>query len=465
MAKKLYLFGIGGTGSRVIKALSMLFAAGAKLENGFDIVIPIIIDPDSSNGDLQRTKDLLKIYQEIHNKVDTPKGFFAQSIKTLQNLTNQTNQIKSSDFLFDIKGTANNSFKEFISFNNLSQEDKDFIKILFSDSNLNADLNVGFKGNPNMGTVVLNQFTKSKDFENFGLSFSQGDAIFIINSIFGGTGAAGFPLLLKSLRTGTNIPNSAMIKAAPIGNITYLPYFNLQNGEIDSDTFLEKTKAAVEYYNRTIISNNTIETIYFIGDDTSTATYENHSGELKQQNDAHFVELAGALAIFDFCKNINDFSDKTIVKEFGLQNNTTDISFDDFNPTDAKIIELPLKKYTLFSEYLNKGLGRALSVSRWTIKKTQLTKDFFNSADFKNGITKFNNYYNQWLEELKNNQPSFIALDNIRMMKDDYQKKIFKKLDTENCLNIDKTPESKNRKLTQLIKLFDATTTKIVEKL
>ena len=51
MAKKLYIFGIGGTGSRVIKALTMLFAAGCKLGNDFDTVVQIIIDPDTGNGD------------------------------------------------------------------------------------------------------------------------------------------------------------------------------------------------------------------------------------------------------------------------------------------------------------------------------------------------------------------------------------------------------------------------------
>ena len=36
MAKKLYIFGIGGTGSRVLKAFTMLVASGVTLKNGFD---------------------------------------------------------------------------------------------------------------------------------------------------------------------------------------------------------------------------------------------------------------------------------------------------------------------------------------------------------------------------------------------------------------------------------------------
>ena len=45
---KLFIFGIGGTGSRVIKSLTMLLSAGLKAENDFEIV-PIIIDPHKDN--------------------------------------------------------------------------------------------------------------------------------------------------------------------------------------------------------------------------------------------------------------------------------------------------------------------------------------------------------------------------------------------------------------------------------
>ena len=46
---KIYIFAIGGTGSRVLKSLTMLLAAGVKT-NASEIV-PIIIDPDAACGD------------------------------------------------------------------------------------------------------------------------------------------------------------------------------------------------------------------------------------------------------------------------------------------------------------------------------------------------------------------------------------------------------------------------------
>lgn len=53
---KIFLFGIGGTGARVLRSLTMMLATGVKL--GVDEIIPIIIDPDAANADLTRTVSL-----------------------------------------------------------------------------------------------------------------------------------------------------------------------------------------------------------------------------------------------------------------------------------------------------------------------------------------------------------------------------------------------------------------------
>ncbi len=460
---KLYIFGIGGTGSRVIKALTMLFASGCQLENGFDTVVPIIIDPDTGNGDLNRTKEILKLYQEIRLNINNPDDFFSQELKTVTNLVSNTNSINGDGFQFALTGTAGSKFKEYINYSSLPQEDKFFVDQLYSHQNLESPLDVGFKGNPNMGSIVLNQFTTSKDFEKFGQSFNPGDAIFIINSIFGGTGAAGFPLLLKSLKNGADIPNGAIIKLANVGGITYLPYFKLNKGEIDSDTFLEKTKSAIDYYNRTIINQNQLEALYLIGDIDTTSTYDNHSGNKAQKNDAHFLELAGALAILDFTKNINNLTQGKIkVKEFGIDNNSKPLTFDSLNSQNAMQIENYLKKFRFYTEYLEKGLQRALDVSRWTKRKTQLDKKYFESREYKNQIVKFNNHFSKWSQELENNKPSFAPFDKI-IKNDDKGKQLFKYLDTENCLAIDIAGTSEDKKHHQLIKLFSKSTQKVIQ--
>lgn len=50
---KVFVFCIGGTGSRVMRSLTMLLASG--VEFGANEIVPIIIDPDTANADLTRT--------------------------------------------------------------------------------------------------------------------------------------------------------------------------------------------------------------------------------------------------------------------------------------------------------------------------------------------------------------------------------------------------------------------------
>ena len=63
---KIFVFGIGGTGERVMRSLTMLMASGAQAFDGHE-VYPIIIDYDQNNADKDRTVRLLQNYMEIHN--------------------------------------------------------------------------------------------------------------------------------------------------------------------------------------------------------------------------------------------------------------------------------------------------------------------------------------------------------------------------------------------------------------
>ena len=68
---KLYIFGIGGTGSRVLRSLTMMMAAGVKI--GADEIIPIIIDPDAANADLTRAVTLMNNYRNVRKYLNFPK--------------------------------------------------------------------------------------------------------------------------------------------------------------------------------------------------------------------------------------------------------------------------------------------------------------------------------------------------------------------------------------------------------
>ena len=80
--------------------------------------------------------------------------------------------------------------------------------------------------------------------------FFKSDFLFIISSIFGGTGAAGFPVLLQNFRQSDN----NHIRDSQIGSLSIMPYFRLSDpghsSDIDSNDFITKTKSALTYYIR-----------------------------------------------------------------------------------------------------------------------------------------------------------------------------------------------------------------------
>jgi hypothetical protein len=403
MEKKIYVFGIGGTGSRVIKSLTMLLATGIDV-NGFKIV-PVIIDPDQANGDVTRTIEILKSYDRIRKQLDVGNSnankFFNTEISD-----------KIKGYKLELSDVKNDKFKNYIGYSSLDESNKALINLLFSEENLNSDMEVGFKGNPNIGSVVLNQFEGSQDFKEFTSTFGTNDRIFIISSIFGGTGAAGFPLLLKNIRKGGNVANSELLKNAPIGAVTMLPYFGVapdENSKIDKATFISKTKSALQYYEQNICDNKAINALYYIGDEPSN-DYENKEGSVEQKNDAHFLELVAALSIIDFAKTDSDEllnkdgkAEYPKYKEFGIKEDVPAILFSHLGDDSQLLLQKNLTQFQLFNLFLKNKLNNSED-SNW-FKELKL-KPFLTSSFYTN-LKTFNNYFTEWLAELSNNKRSF----------------------------------------------------------
>lgn len=390
---KLYIFGIGGTGARVLRSFTMMMATGVKI--GADEIVPIVIDPDASNADLTRTVSLMNSYRNIHSSLTfTEKNesvFFRKELSQI--LTNYTLRINDTD---------DKTFQQFIDLPSMDKSSQAIMRMLFSEKNLGSSMDVGFKGNPNIGSIVLNQIVDSDDFMDFANNFESGDKIFIISSIFGGTGASGFPLLLKTLRTGNNFPNNDLINKSEIGAITILPYFKLKNddgSEIDSSTFISKTKSALAYYENNISRNNSINALYFLADDI-TNTYENHEGGSAQQNDAHLIEFLAATAIVDFS---NKQHANTTNKELGLKNLSGSVTFDSFYDDQKNLLYAPLTKFMMMANCLNH------KINYYSSKSFNANNDHFNglySTSFMSELQNFAKLFIEWLSEMKNNKRS-----------------------------------------------------------
>ncbi|MDP4268726.1 MAG: hypothetical protein Q8909_01235 [Bacteroidota bacterium] len=405
---KLYVFGIGGTGSRVIKALTMLLAAGVKCD--VDTIVPVIIDPDSASADLTRTVETMKKYEAIRSKLDftsvNPNQFFRTEI--LQSVLN---------YRLPLNNTQDVTFKDYMGVSTMSDSNTALVNMLFSQSNLKSDMKIGFKGNPNIGSVVLNQFSDSQEFRGFANSFQQGDKIFIVSSIFGGTGASGFPLLLKTLRSNDKIPNFKLIQDSPIGAVSVLPYFGVtqnNNSSIDSATFISKTKSALSYYERNISDNNSVDSLYYIADEIR-GQYDNNEGGSLQKNDAHLIELVSAFAILDFAGSKPQDANirRTVHKEFGIEDIEDDqqIIFKNLGKELRNTLQVPLTQFVLFRKYLTEACMSEYSHQPWAKKfiwqKQEVFDSSFFSSQFFSDLKTVQEDFNTWLEEMDGNKRRF----------------------------------------------------------
>ena len=182
---KVFVFCIGGTGLRVMKSVVMLAASGMKT-NGYDLV-PVILDPhvDLEENTVLTTTigDYIKVYKNATSagsaqQLDAPAGFFNTKIVRLEDLDNQQNSTSANM-------SEKKSFGQYLNVGALPNDDVNnyLIQTLYSKDNLKNSLSVGFKGNPNVGTVVLNEMISGADwYDAFQRHCEKGDRVFIISS-------------------------------------------------------------------------------------------------------------------------------------------------------------------------------------------------------------------------------------------------------------------------------------------
>ena len=388
---EVYVLAIGGSGARVLRSLVMLLAAGVEPNAK---IIPLIIDPDSGAGNLSQTIELLKLYTQIREEAQVDNA------DPLVTFSTPIEMLPGAGYQVQLDQIAGTKFREYVDLGvAMSGSSQALLRSLFSKDNLDLEMTIGFKGNPNIGSIVLGQFEGSDAYKRFFSELQKGDikkkSIFIISSIFGGTGASGFPSLLKSLRSSTTL-----VSQMRMGALSLLPYFNLENNAssaIDSATFYAKTRAALSYYTENIIKNADIDDFYFIGD-KSPNSYSNSDGGQTQRNQAHLVELAGALSIIHFARLGSERPKSSVgtMYEFGLDKLVSDaIGFKTLGDTTERELAVPLTALYLMHRFLEEA-------DIFTDKDPWLKEIQANPGDgsFIDDINRFLKLYKEWLQEL-----------------------------------------------------------------
>lgn len=302
-----YAIGIGGTGAKCIEALTHLSAAGM-LPDGELYVL--FVDPDKSNGSLERAQIMLQNYIDCKTNlklgiIDLFKTKIARAEPDVWSpFGDETRPRLDNFFEYSVLKTAKDKAPAYL------------FDVLYSNAEKETPLDMGFRGRPSIGAAVMGKMLdlgQGEPWKTFRNRIAQdgragtGAKIFFFASIFGGTGAAGFPTIARLVCN--ELQDTIGRANVKIGGALLLPYFsftpNANDNELkaNSENFLMTTQVALKYYRQQDKTHNH-DSIYFIGDDVLNRV-DFCIGAGGQKNLPHFTELYGALAAVDFFKKPN----------------------------------------------------------------------------------------------------------------------------------------------------------------
>jgi hypothetical protein len=308
-----YAIGIGGTGARGVEALVHLCAAGL----GPSKLFVLIVDPDQANGNVDRAKQVISRYTICREQLRQTRGpngtnLFGTEIKY---------GVRDGQPILAWSPTfAEKTLSDYFRYNLLPPQLRDVAQLLYTKAELAMNLEWGFRGHCSVGAPVmariermLNQQPWSDLMKSMEQDIGAGESatVFTFASIFGATGASGFPTIGRIIHDQTRgWANNDRVK---LGGCLLLPYFGFGAPPDDSkaqrelsaksEHFLINAKAALNHYafDWANDAHAPYDSIYLLGDkkpDNEGRAFA--LGGSGQANPAHYVELLGGLAARHF---------------------------------------------------------------------------------------------------------------------------------------------------------------------
>jgi len=324
MAKQYFVMGIGGTGMRCIESLLHLCAMGMFDDTEIHL---LALDTDKNNGNFSRLKEVKEAYVNSKNLdkanrtplVDT---FFSADIKYYEFSPNYE---KKSTFC-DVFNYGNTRYNK--------PEEADLADLVLTDSVENFNLRHGYRAQTHLGSMMMYhsivEAARSKtgnDLKDFlqeliKATTSGTPKVFILGSVFGGTGASSIPIIPQALSKAAEIMSNGaanILRGAYFASTLLTAYFSFKAPSADelrdqkviatSDKFALNSQVAMMFYDDDTTVHKTYQRFYMMGTDgqswdpmvrekdkiTKTIT-----GGGDQKNDSHYIELLAACAALDF---------------------------------------------------------------------------------------------------------------------------------------------------------------------
>lgn len=293
---KVYVIGIGGTGAKCIRAAVHLHAAGGY---GDDVRLGVLlVDADASNGNLQAARETVQVALEAGILLrETNVRLFSGTLKNY-GYWNPLGEYSDRLTLSDIYREA--------SLRSMDAGLGELYDSLVAPEEKQADLSVGFRGRPSIGSAVVSRI-RSTGFSqgpwpdlinDIQADCANGDKprIHLFGSIFGGTGSSGLPTLGTLLSRELNRVRDGVEIAASV----LLPYFDFDVPD-DDDIYAEaknftlNTDASLQYLAR--LAGDSFNCIYLVGDGTKQRYEKPATGGPQQNNPSSCIELIAGAAV------------------------------------------------------------------------------------------------------------------------------------------------------------------------
>ena len=407
MAKKYFCYCIGGTGARVAEVAAHLCAMNMINAAETDEIEFIIVDKDKDCGGTQQAR---RVIGSVRTLSPGAGAAFERSGRLNGNnarefCKNHINVNTDWDFTLalarlkernagGVQNAGTISLKDAVSRTN-NNDDKVLMNAFYTQKEQNIDTDKGFYGDPSVGSLIFKYMVKNDGNQNdiakpvtswLGQHANAGDEarVFIIGSIFGGTGAAIFSNLAAHLRDSANVGRLF------ISGVLLLPYFSFgdggQNAKVNSAEFFKKSKVALDEYDRDLnlirTGNNpkeSFDSLYVCGQYECHMTSENYAdGGENQNNHFDLVDLVAASAMVDFFnKTVDDNgqivgSGKIYEYRFGQRTNNAkaEIELKDISELSEK-----MKQMLLFSAFVVTRV-----YGQYLLNKSN-SQDFYNNVE------------------------------------------------------------------------------------
>lgn len=412
MAKQFFVLGIGGTGMRCIESLIHLCAMGM-----FDdtVIHLLALDTDKNNGNFARLKEVKDAYLNVKSldpaeRTANKDTFFSANLKYYEFSPNYENK---------------STFKEVFNYGDTQYNERsksDLADLVFSNDVEEFNLRHGYRAQTHLGSMMMYhsiieavQAPRNNDLKRFLQSLiaasSNGKSrVFILGSVFGGTGASSIPIIPQAISKAASILSNGtadVLGNTFFGSTLLTAYFNFtlpsdaeraeQKIIATSDKFALNSQAAMMFYEDDMTVQSTYQKFYMMGTpgldwnpmQRNAAENKTITGGEAQKNDSHYIELLAASAALDFLN-----SDESTLQA-NKDNMETDYQYRCVN--DAGKLEFQDFVGQERAEEFAKKFGM-LTVSSILCNNTEY--DFF--ASLQNGDTRISGYEDVNVEQIKN---------------------------------------------------------------